>query len=302
MEGLKISHFTNREDGTGASVFLFEQGAVGSYVIAGAASASHEIAVLDPEHSVPCVHGLMLTGGSTFGLYAAEGVVRYLAEKNIGFQLPHATIPLVPASALYDLSYRKPVAPSASAIYEICSAATENNTESGVIGAGTGATVGKLVSSAYEMKSGLGRSAIQLMSGLEVIVYAAVNAVGDVYDNGKLLAGARFKDGRWANSQDLLLSGQSEKNLFAGTNTTLVAIFTNAKGDKAFLKRIAKMAVAGCARAISPVFSPYDGDTIFCFSLGDWDVGELILGTIVAEQVRLAIIDAVKCAEVIKES
>ncbi len=299
MDGLKINHTSNQQDGTGASVFLFESGAVGSFVIAGTASASHELAVLDPEHSVPFVHGLMLCGGSTFGLFAAEGMVRYLAEKNIGFRMPHAIVPLVPAAALYDLSYINAVSPRAEAVYKACLNASKDNLDSGSIGAGTGATVGKLIGLGYEMKSGIGRSSLKLASGLEIVAYAAVNAVGDVYDKGKLLAGARYKDGSWVNSEKILLSGQAEKNLFAGSNTTLVAVFCNAKADKAAMKRIAKMATAGLARAISPVFSPYDGDIVFCFSLGAYEASELMLGTMAAEQVRLAIIDAVKDSRII---
>lgn len=303
MKGLKINHVSDHDSGTGASIFLFDNGATGSYVIAGAASASHELAVLDAEHSVPCVHGLMLSGGSTFGLYAAQGVVRYLTEHDIGFRLPDATVPLVPAAALYDLNYRKPLPPKADDVYQACFNATEDNTECGCLGAGTGATIGKLVASASMMKSGLGRAAIKLDSGLEVIAYAAVNAVGDVYDKGQLIAGACNSEGELVNTERLLLSGQSEQELFSGANTTLISVFCNALGDKGSMKRVAKMALAGVSRAISPIFSPYDGDTIFCFSLGDIDVSELMLGTIAAEQVRLAIIDAVRDASiVVKES
>jgi len=294
MEGLKVSHYTNHEDGTGASVFLFEQGAYGAYWMAGSSSATHELAILDPEHSVPQVHGLMLSGGSTFGLFAAEGAVRFLSEKGIGLQLPQAVIPLVPAAALYDLNYRKPAAAKASDVYKICKTAKEDNKERGAIGVGTGATVGKCIVGANDMKSGLGRSEVFLPSGLNVIAYAAVNAVGDVNNNGKLIAGARYNDGSWVDSEKELLSGQVEKNLFSGANTTLVTVFTNARVDKAGLKRLAKMAVSGMSRAIAPIFTPYDGDVVFCFSLGHIDISHLTLGTIAAEQVRLAIIDAVK--------
>jgi len=297
MDGLKVNLVSDHEIGTGASIFLFKEGAVGSYVIAGSASASHELAVLEPEHSVPCVHGLMLAGGSTFGLSAVEGIVRYLSEHDCGFRLPDATVPLVPAAALYDLNYLKPLAPRAENVYQACFNASEDNDERGILGAGTGATVGKLVSSASAMKSGLGRSSITLGSGLEVVAYAAVNAVGDIYDKGQIVAGACYSDGRWAESEKLLLSGQAEQDLFSGTNTTLISVFCNAKADKASMRRVAKMAVAGIARAISPIFSPYDGDTLFCFSLGDFEVSELMLGTIAAEQVRLAIIDAVREAK-----
>jgi L-aminopeptidase/D-esterase-like protein len=299
MDGLKVNHYTDQENGTGASVFIFEKGAIGSFWIAGSAFATHEIGVLDPDHSAPCVHGLMLAGGSSPGLFAAEGVVRYLAEQKIGLQLPDAIIPLVPAAALYDLNYRKPVSPGANAVYKACFKATEDNDESGHLGAGTGATVGKLINSAHEMKSGLGRASIRLDSGLEVIAYAAVNAVGDVHDNDRLLAGARYSDGRWVESEKLLFSGQVEKDLFNGTNTTLAAVFTNAKSDKAKLKQIAKMASAGFSRAITPVFTPYDGDIVFCFSMGECEVSELVLGTIAAELVRLSIIDAVRQTHII---
>lgn len=293
MKGLKTAHFTDLKTGTGASIFLFEHGAVGSYLIAGAACASHEIAILDPEHIVDKVHGLVLTGGSSFGLYAAKGVVDFLKQHNIGFKTIDAIIPLVPAAALYDLNYLDALPPTADDLYKTCFSAAEANIESGAIGAGTGATVGKLIANTCEMKSGLGRSEITFSSGLEVIVYAAVNAAGDIHDNGTIIAGAHTKDGHFVDSKKILSSGQKEKQLFLGTNTTLVAVFTNAKGDKAFFKRMSKMAIAGMAQAISPVFSSYDGDIIFCFSLGTQEISELSLGTIIAEQVRLAIIDAV---------
>jgi len=291
MRGLKIGHYTDHEKGTGLSVFLFDQAATGAYCIAGAAPASHEFAVFDPEMSVTNIHGLLLTGGSAYGLFAAKGVVRWLTEKNIGYPTPHGVVPIVPAAAIYDLLTKTSHPPTEENAYEACRIAVENNKASGAIGAGTGATVGKLIPDAQPMASGLGYAEINLPDGLEVAAYAVVNCVGDVRDvQGKIIAGAKYPDGKFADCQEYLLSGQIEKQLFQRKNTTLVAVFTNAVFSKSDLKRLAKMAIAGMGRAISPVFTQYDGDTIFCVSIGDRKASELMVGAMAAEVARKAIV------------
>ena len=295
MDGLKVGHFTQDEDGTGVTAFLFEESARGAYWICGAAPASHELAVLDPENSVPNLHALLWAGGSAYGLFAAKGVMEYLKERKIGHPTPHGVVPVVPAAAIYDLAFKKSVPPNAENAYQACLAAKPNNMASGRIGVGTGATVGKLVPHTHCMSGGLGCAQLSLASGITVIAYAVVNSVGDVRNAaGEIIAGACDDNGQFANSEAYLLSGRAEKDLFAYTNTTLALVVTNAKFSKDELKRVGKMAIAGMARAIYPVFTRFDGDTIFCISVGDKIASELTVGALAAETVRLAILNAVK--------
>lgn len=295
MENLKIGHINDEENGTGISVFLFEQGARGACWICGAAPASHELAALDPDNSVPNLHGLVFTGGSAYGLYAAKGVMTYLAERGIGHPTLQGVVPIVPAAAIYDLNYKKAIAPTAQQGYEAACSASLDNTQSGRIGAGTGATVGKLIPNKFSMTSGVGRGEISLNNGVTVISYAVVNSVGDVRkSDGEIVAGACEQDGTFANCEQYLLSGQAERDLFAHSNTTLAVVFTNAKFDKSELKRIGKMALAGMARAIVPIFTRYDGDILFCVSVGNEVASEITIGALAAEAVRNAILDGVK--------
>lgn len=300
MQGLKIGHHTDHHAGTGVSVFLFENSAVGSYWICGAAPASHELAVMDPDNSVPRIHGLLLGGGSAYGLFAAQGVMTYLTERGIGHATPHGIVPIVPAAAIYDLAYKQASPPTAENAYQACFAAAENNPESGRVGAGAGATVGKIIRGARHMTGGLGRALLSLPNGLQVLAYAVVNSVGDVRnEQGQIIAGARDAQGGFANCERYLLSGHAEEDLFHLNNSTLVVVVTNGAYEKAELKRIGKMAVSGMARAISPVFTRFDGDILFCVSSGEVKASELTTGTLAAEAVRLAILDAVKNSEII---
>ncbi|VVC76527.1 putative aminopeptidase [Aquicella siphonis] len=300
MDGYKTGHYTNQKAGTGVSVFLFENGATGSYWICGSAPATHELAVLDPDNSVPHLYGLVLAGGSAYGLHAALGVMTYLGERRIGHPTPHGVVPIVPAAAIYDLSYQLAVAPTAEEAYQACLAAESGRMQSGRIGAGTGATVGKLVPQTLSMSGGLGTAEVRLPDGVIARAYAVVNAVGDVRDSARgIIAGARYSDGSFANCERYLLSGQAEIDLFRHANTTLVVVITNARFHKSELKRIAKMAAAGISRAITPVFTQFDGDILFCISAGDKQISELTMGTMAAEAVNLAIMDAVKGSEVI---
>ncbi len=301
MRGLKVGHFSDQEQRTGVSVFLFESSAIGSYWICGSAPASHELAVLDPENSVDRCHGLMLTGGSAYGLHAAAGVMTYLQEKGIGHSVPSGVVPIVPAAAIYDMAFRSDHHPTADNAYQACVSATKTNSESGRIGAGTCATVGKLIPSVDCMSGGIGRALLTLENGLEVMAYVVVNSVGDVRDRDVIIAGASYPSGEFADCEKYLLSGNAVNDLFANGNTTLAAVFTNAAFDKSTARRIAKMAAAGMARTISPAFTHYDGDIVFCMSLGEVNADEISVGAMAAEAVRLAILDAVKNSVIVKE-
>jgi L-aminopeptidase/D-esterase-like protein len=300
MQGLKVGHATHHEWGTGLTVFLFDRPATGSYLLCGSGPASHELAPLEPDNSVEAVHALLFSGGSAFGLHAANGVMRYLTESGIGLRLPHGTVPIVPAVAIYDLAHKTPLPPTDVDAYRACVHATEGNEEQGQVGAGTGATVGKIVPHAMPMQGGLGVAKLQLASGLEVVVYAVVNPVGDVRDaNNQIIAGAKTKDGQFADCEKYLFSGVGEKEFIQRANTTLVAVFTNAALTKTELRRVCKMAIAGMARAIAPVFSCYDGDILFAISLGVQAASVFTVGTIAAELVRQAIVNAVQDSQLL---
>jgi len=300
MRGLKVGHFTGLEEGTGVSVFLFDQLAVGAYRVCGAAPATHELIVMDSDNSVGTVNGLVLTGGSAYGLYAAKGVMRYLTEKGQGYPTPHGIVPIVPVAAIYDLAYKKAQPPDENEAYRACLAAKENNHESGRIGAGTGATIGRIIPGAKPMTGGLGYAELALKNGVKVLAYAVVNCVGDVRDEtGKIIAGACNQQDQFIGCNNYLLSGFAEEALFHPANSTLVAVFTNAKFSKDELSRIVKMGIAGFARAISPIFTRYDGDILFCISIGERIASELTVGTMAAEAVRLAIVNAVKDSEIL---
>lgn len=295
MQNLKIGHYTNIEKGTGLSVFLFDGPAVGASIICGSAPATHELAPLEPEMSVPHVHGLLLTGGSAFGLPAVQGVMQFLAEKNIGVKVPHGVVPIVPAAAIYDLAHKKPHPPTAEDAYQACRQAEYDNELSGQVGAGTGALVGKMISQAKSMSGGIGFSQITMSKEITVCAYVVVNAVGDIRAvSGEIIAGALLPSGEFADCEKYLAHGHQEKQIFQEGNSVLAAVFTNAKFTKSELKRIAKMSIAGIARSITPAFTCYDGDILFAFSLGDQTASTTMVGSVGAQAVRLAIMDAVK--------
>jgi L-aminopeptidase/D-esterase-like protein len=292
MLGLRVGHYTNENQGTGASVFLFEKPALAAYWLCGSSPASHELGALELDANVTHINGLALLGGSAFGLSAVSGVMRWLQEQGQGWVTPHGRVPIVPAAAIYDLAVKDPVPPSADAVYQACLSASVDNVEAGRVGAGTGASVGKLVSTASRMTGGIGREEVILPDGVRILVYAVVNSVGDVYDHAKIIAGARFSNGEFANCQAALFKAQDDRNM-SSSNTTLVALFTDAKLTKLELRRIAKMATAGMARAIAPAFTRYDGDIVFAVSLGEKAASEIVIGTVAAEMTRQAIVNAV---------
>jgi L-aminopeptidase/D-esterase-like protein len=294
MKSLSIGHFTNADLGTGLTVFLFDQPARAAYCIPGSSPATRELHILEPDSNVEHIDALMLTGGSAYGLGAANGVMQWLQEKGQGKKMPHGgVVPIVAAAAIYDMAFKAAAAPTIDEAYQACKQAKQNNPIQGRHGVGTGATIGKLVQKAMRMSGGLGMAEIKLNNGLEVIAYAAVNAVGDIRDaSNHIIAGAKLPNGSFADCRDYLLAGNSNKTSHE-ENTTLVALFTNASFSQIELKRIAKMATAGMAQAISPVFTQYDGDIIFCISLGDFKAEELIVGTMAVEAVRKAILNAV---------
>ena len=302
VTGLKVGHYTDKEAATGCTVILCETGAVAGVDVRGSAPGTRETDLLRPMNLVEKVHAVLLSGGSAFGLDAAGGVMRYLEEKGIGHETLVAKVPIVPAAIIFDLNIgSSKIRPGIEEGYKACLAATEKEVAEGCVGAGTGATVGKILGIERATKSGLGTASCKI--GDEVIVAAlvVVNAIGDVIDHktGKILAGPRNEQNNGFLSTVELLTGgiySYRKNPLA-TNTTLGVVATNAKLTKEQVNKLAQMAQDGIARAINPSHTMYDGDAMFALALGDRMGDITVLGTAAAEVVADAIVRAVQQAE-----
>jgi L-aminopeptidase/D-esterase-like protein len=306
VAGIKVGHFTDSRRPTGCTVILCEEGAVGGVDVRGAAPGTRETDLLDPINSVQQVHAIVLSGGSAFGLDTATGAMRYLEERGIGFDTRFARVPIAPAAILFDLGVGDPkIRPDAEAGYKACKAATTERVAEGNVGAGAGATVGKLFGMDRAMKGGLGSASIKLSDGkssLTVGAIVAVNAVGDVIDPsaGKVIAGARTKDGKaLLGSMNAILRGEALPPSLGGAATTIGAVATDAQLDKAQATKVAQMAHDGLARAINPVHTPADGDTIFALATGKSSrrPNVTLIGALAAEAMAQAVVRAVKAAK-----
>ncbi|MBV8807797.1 MAG: P1 family peptidase [Acidobacteriaceae bacterium] len=302
---LRVGHFTDVRRPTGCTVILFDQGgAVASVDVRGSAPGTRETDLLNPVNTVQKVNAILLSGGSAFGLDAATGVMRYVEEKGQGYRLGPLVVPIVPAAILFDLNIGDAkIRPNADAGYAACQNASHQSIEQGNVGAGAGATVGKLFGLKCAMKSGIGTASLRVGgSGLIVGAIVAVNAVGDVshYESGKLLAGARTQDGsRLRNSMREILEGSSQSaEERPGANTTIGVVTTNADLTKTELAKVARMAHDGLARTINPVHTAADGDTIFAAATGSMNVRSdiSVIGSVAAEAVARAINNAVLAA------
>jgi L-aminopeptidase/D-esterase-like protein len=298
VEGIKVGHFTDSRRPTGCTVVLCEQGAVTSVDVRGSGPGTRETDLLDPINHVEEAHAIMLSGGSAFGLDAAGGAMRYLEERGIGYATPFARVPIVPAAILFDLRLGDPrIRPDAESGYQACLAARDGDVAEGSVGAGTGATIGKL-QPGLPMKGGIGTASLNMGDGVVIGVLVAVNCVGNVIDprNGRIIAGARSPDGK--GFVDVM---QWHRGVVPvePTNTTIGVIATNAPFNKAQLKKIAQMGHDGMARTINPVHTPWDGDTLFAMSTGKLrfapDLGRL--GALAAEVVSAAILPAITRAK-----
>ncbi|MEI6669621.1 MAG: P1 family peptidase [Acidobacteriota bacterium] len=301
VSGITVGHHTLAERPTGCTVVLAGAGAVGGVDVRGSAPGTRETDLLSPLNLVDQVHAIVLAGGSAFGLDAASGVMRFLDERKIGFPTPYGVVPIVPAAILYDLGVGDPrVRPTADCGYAAARAASDDPVAQGNVGAGAGATVGKLLGRDRAMKGGLGSASITLPNGLTVAALIAVNAFGDVIDpaTGRVLAGVRTADGLGlADARVLIRSGSTQRTPI-GENTTIGVVATNARLTKAQATKVAQMAHDGLARAISPVHSMSDGDTLFALATGTLaqtaDVN--IIGALAADVVAQAVINAVRQA------
>jgi L-aminopeptidase/D-esterase-like protein len=298
IPGVQVGHAQDFDAQTGCSVVLTSEGAACGVDQRGGAPGTRETDLLRPMHLVEKVHAVLLTGGSAFGLAAADGVVHWLDEKQIGFDVQVARVPIVPAAVLFDLAVgRADIRPDAAMGYAACEAATSNGNgpEMGSIGAGTGATVGHILGPQGRMKGGLGTAVIDLGDGLLVGALFAVNCFGDVIDphTGQILAGAqKLPENEFVDTMHVLKQGVSG---FAQQGNTVIGIVaTNATLTKEAANKAAQMAHDGLARAIRPAHTMFDGDTIFALATGQHPVNDVnLIGAFAAEATAQAIVNAI---------
>jgi len=311
VPGIRVGHAQDLAALTGCTVVLCEKGAVGGVDQRGGAPGTRETDLLRPAHLVEKVHAVLLAGGSAFGLDAASGVMRYLEERKIGFDAGVARVPIVPAAILFDLAIGRPdVRPDAAMGYQACLNAKRESCAEGNVGAGTGATVGKILGPAQAMKSGIGSASMEIGAGVVVGALMAVNAMGDVVDpeTGKIIAGARSaqvgpvhigSEGYFADTLSVMktLVGRSVLGFSARGNTVIGVVATNARMTKEEANKAAQMAQDGLARSIRPAHTMLDGDTLFVMATGARRADVNIVGAFAAEVVAQAILRAVRAAQ-----
>ena len=304
IEGIRVGHYTDREGITGCTVVLCEGGAVGGVDVRGSAPGTRETDLMRPVNLVQEVHAVLLTGGSAYGLDAASGVMRWLEERGVGFDVGVGVVPIVPAAVLFDLAIGDPKArPDAEAGYQACQSATDGPVAEGSVGAGTGATVGKLLGPKFATKSGLGTASIKIGKGIVVGAIVAVNAFGDVVDpdTGAVLAGTRKPVvGGFVNTVKRM-QGDLGQTILGLANTTLAVVATNAYLTKEAANKVAQMAHDGLARSIRPVHTMFDGDTVFVLATGKppkkgGGADPSVVGTAAAEVLAQAVVRAAQQA------
>jgi L-aminopeptidase/D-esterase-like protein len=304
IAGIRVGHASNFDALTGCTAILCERGAVGGVDIRGSASETSSIDTLQPGHITSHVHGIVLSGGSAFGLETASGVRHYLEQHGAGFRVGRAVVPIVPGAVLFDLEIGKPgIRPTREMGEAAAAAATADPVKEGAVGAGTGATVGKIFGIRQAMKSGIGSGLVELPGGVLVAALVAVNAFGDVRDpaTGKLIAGVRrAQDGlELADTEAVMKSGALRPGASQSggpRNTTLAVVATNARLSKVEAGKLAALAGLGMARTIYPVYTMFDGDTCFALSIGDARADVNTLGVAAAEAVAQAVVRAVRNA------
>jgi|SRR5579871_327107 len=300
VPGLRVGHHTLSERPTGCTVILCEAGATAGVDVRGSAPGTRETDLLSPTNAVEKAHAILLSGGSAFGLDAASGVMRYLEEHNIGYKIGElGVVPIVPAAILMDLGVGNfKIRPNADSGYKACVAAGTGPLAEGNVGAGAGATIGKMFGAKFAMKSGLGTASVKVGdTGIVVGALVAVNAIGDVVRpaTGKIIAGARSEDGKgFRDSMNAVMNGYRVV-MKSGENTTIGVVATNAPFNKTQMTKIAQMAHDGYARAVNPVHTMSDGDTIFSMSTGTTNVKADVsaIGAIAAVVMSRAIVRAV---------
>ncbi len=297
IPGIRVGHATDGSALTGCTVILCPPKTVGGCDVRGNAPGSRELALLASDKSMQEIHAVLLTGGSAFGLAAADGVMRYLEEQDMGYETPWAKVPIVPVAVIFDLYLGSPkVRPDSRMGYEACINAIDSVIQQGNVGAGVGATVGKWAGMEYWMKGGVGTASLSV--GETVVgALAVVNAVGDIMDErGSILAGARFASGEFVAAHDSTRRFVRARLLMT-ENTTLVVVAANAQLNKVDVNRVAQRAHDGIARAIVPVHTMHDGDVAFALATGVVPAAVDLVAEIGAEVTAQAIRNAVKFAK-----
>jgi L-aminopeptidase/D-esterase-like protein len=302
VPGIQVGHAHNLEARTGCTVILCgQEGAVAGVDVRGAAPGTRETDLLDPSNLVDRVHAIVLTGGSVFGLDSACGVVRFLEERGIGYETGAARVPIVPAAVIYDLGVGGAhIRPDSAMGYEACTRSSSDRVEEGQVGAGAGATVGKILGHGLASPGGIGTASVELPDGATLGVLVVVNSFGDIIDrsSGRILAGARNPStGGWLDTSRELARGSaysakvssSARDFPPVENTTLAVVATDAALTKAQARRIASMAHDGLARAIRPVHTMFDGDTVFALSTGNRKSDVTTIGALAADLLADAI-------------
>lgn len=299
VPGIQVGHFTHLEGGTGCTVILCPAGSVGGVDQRGGAPGTRETDLLRPTHHVDTVNAIMLSGGSAFGLAAADGAVRFLDERGLGYKSGTGYIvPIVAAAIVFDLSVGQPgIRPDAHLGYEACQAASTEPVEQGTVGAGTGCRIGAMHGNARATKGGVGSACVRLDDDLMVAALVAVNAVGDVLDEqGQILAGLR--EGPDSDQFTGMLNALREMARVPAKpgreNTVIGVVATNARLTKDEVNKVAQMGNSGIARAINPAHTMMDGDTMFAVATGEIPANVTVIGAFAAQAVAQAIRNAVR--------
>lgn len=299
IEGIKLGHKEDKEAATGCSVIICEKGAISGVDVRGGSPATRETDLLNPVNMVQQIHAVVLSGGSAFGLDSCSGVMKYLEEQDIGFDVQVAKVPIVCGACLFDLVVGKPnVRPNLQMGYEAAKNANNIECPNGNIGAGCGATVGKYLGIDNCMKGGLGTYAVEI-GNLQVGAIVAVNCLGDVVDpdDGNKIVAGMIKDGKFLDTEKVMMNNYDDKtNLFSG-NTTIGVVVTNGKFNKSEITKIASMSHNGYGRTMRPAHSIYDGDTIFAMSTGYVEADLSVVGMLAAKVMSKAVINSVKNAK-----
>ena len=300
--GVRVGHHTDPDAGTGCTVVLCEDGAVGGVAVLGAFPGSRELGMLAPTSVDSVVHAVLLTGGTVFGLDAASGIVHWLEARRKGYRLGRIYVPRVPAAVIFDLGFiNHRIRPTAQDGATACDGALDSASPEGTVGAGTGATVGKLTELKRAMKGGFGTASVDLGDGVIVAAAVVTNSIGGVYDpsTGELLAGPRGAEGAMIDPLKLIVSdAYTTPKWAAGTNTTIGVIATSARLTTVQANRLAKVGHDGIAMAVRPAHMQYDGDTLFAIGTGATETPADMtrLGTAVSHCVARAIVSSVLAA------
>ncbi|HEY7535485.1 MAG TPA: P1 family peptidase [Thermodesulfobacteriota bacterium] len=306
VPGVRVGHASDFEAITGCTVVLFDNEATGAIDLRGGGTSTRQIDPLLDHHSYGKIHGILLTGGSAYGLDAAGGVMKYLEERRIGLDVGYGyVVPSVPTAVVFDLGIGNGnVRPDNFMGYSACLNASSSPPEEGSIGAGTGATIGKLLGIKHSTKGGIGTTSFNLGNDIMIGVLVVVNAFGDILDpqNGAILAGVRNSPGgkEFLGSVNLFKSGVTRK-AEPFENTTLAVVTTNVKLSKPNLARVARIGQTGITRVVSPAHTTADGDLVFAVSCGNSEGDVNVIGIIAGELISEAIIKAVKAAKSLGE-